>query len=611
MTADIDPHAFAIAATSVDTLSATVTGIDPTGGPLTVELLAADGASIERHVVRPRPQTGIKAVVNFDAPAAPGNRVRVAQDGGYAAHTAAFGSAGFTGDGFTVALPALPGVRGSYEWSLASRASLPRSAVTDALGPCRQLGTIDATSGADCAGIVPGTVRASVAATGEVPIGGDAISLATVQPSGDTTALTLRNVGEIGDLDSGVLSVRRTPAGVISAAVTVPRAAPLPALSLRRISRTDRFGVHAFAPPSDAFPGHLTSGTSVTMSGSGIGSTPVTYVYALVSSLAGTTLAGQTYANARVVFSRPLTLPIIATAGPDGSFAVPVPDLAVGDSVTILAIDPASHNATTRRIIAATAAPAIKGVVDRQLVRGVVTATAENATRFEGDAPRAGGSNEIDTTRFADGPLRLEAIGPGGIDYLYLLVDNTPPDGSAGPDQTLQPGRTMTFVTGARDANGIASVTASFGDGTNGTQPVQDLGKPLAHVYRRPGSFTATITITDVAGNATVDSALVRVQKSASSLLLGKLPLTLRRGSALRYRVATTLPGDLAIRVINVRGAVVTEVTINFSRPRAAKVITLGTQKLRPGNYLLARQFFDANGVASATSVTPLRVNRR
>ena len=69
----------------------------------------------------------------------------------------------------------------------------------------------------------------------------------------------------------------------------------------------------------------------------------------------------------------------------------------------------------------------------------------------------------------------------------------------------------MTFDAGdCTDNEGIASYSWAFGDGTTGT------GKTETHAYSSPGSYTATLTVEDEAGNTATSSLTVTVQAGAS-----------------------------------------------------------------------------------------------
>ena len=64
----------------------------------------------------------------------------------------------------------------------------------------------------------------------------------------------------------------------------------------------------------------------------------------------------------------------------------------------------------------------------------------------------------------------------------------------------------VSFAATASDRfSAVASITWSFGDGTNGT------GNALTHTYTKPGTYTVTVTATDAVGNATSASREITV----------------------------------------------------------------------------------------------------
>jgi hypothetical protein len=64
----------------------------------------------------------------------------------------------------------------------------------------------------------------------------------------------------------------------------------------------------------------------------------------------------------------------------------------------------------------------------------------------------------------------------------------------------------------AFDASGVSRVTIGWGDGTVLVRPILG-GHLLDHVYRRPGRYKITLTVTDKAGNVTQVLKLVKVVK--------------------------------------------------------------------------------------------------
>jgi hypothetical protein len=96
-----------------------------------------------------------------------------------------------------------------------------------------------------------------------------------------------------------------------------------------------------------------------------------------------------------------------------------------------------------------------------------------------------------------------DAAGLTASAYASIILDTTAPTVNAGSDKTVKLLDTVAFDGSASDSNGIASYRWLFGDGTSGS------GASASNVYGSVGTFTATLTATDAAGNSA--SATVKV----------------------------------------------------------------------------------------------------
>jgi PKD repeat protein len=81
----------------------------------------------------------------------------------------------------------------------------------------------------------------------------------------------------------------------------------------------------------------------------------------------------------------------------------------------------------------------------------------------------------------------------------YRIVVNDPPRANAGPDQTVTDSQVAFDGRGSFDSDGrIVDYAWSFGDGQAGSGPTP------VHVYRQPGRYEVTLTVTDDSG--TIDN---------------------------------------------------------------------------------------------------------
>jgi hypothetical protein len=229
-----------------------------------------------------------------------------------------------------------------------------------------------------------------------------------------------------------------------------------------------------------------------------------------------------------------------------------------------------------------------------------------------GDLPAISGGTSlaIPVERVPDGPVRVTATALGGAsttDYLYVIADSTAPSGGAGPDQTVPVGRRAVFVTQARDANGLSAVRFRFtAKGSGVGQAVDQLGQPFRHAFTKLGIYAVTVTITDLAGNATTDRAIVRVARGISSSVSGRWPTRVARRSGIRTKLSARIPGDLSLQLLRPNGRIAVARTLSFDRARVGKKLTIALKRLPAGRYLAVRQFVDANGTAGPVVATPL-----
>ena len=612
---------------SLEGSSVTIFGADPLGGAVGSTLNSSGGSLIGRAALRPRVggdcSFGCSASATFDVPTpSTGGVLAVAgQAGWFPAHNVTLPTGSLRLDGFDVAIPA--GDTGSYTPTL--RYFDPES--VSSLAPQSALRCLELGGAVTCPGTGP-LNRLSVSAGGLFVVPGDTVEVTATDSDGDSAAIAATAGGLSGSLDDGSVVVRGAPGAILSATLKSPRTPPLDPYTETSTDRTDLTGTDTLV---DAFSVHIANGATVTISGPATGPIAQTFNWRLTAAIdAGGVVRGTTYPLGTVAVDHVQggrTEHLQTTADVAGNFAVALADARAGDVVNIAGADATSHQMTTMTTGVGAPPVTIAGVSDGQYVRGTITATVAGAgldsVFWNGMdasltsllAPVSPFPYQLDTTRWDDGSYRLEASGrpdPAGYDYLYLTIDNTPPIGSAGADQTVARGSKATIVTGASDdTSGLASVKVDFGDGHRLTQPVGDLGAPITHIYARTGRFTVVVSIADRAGNVTSDSARIRVATSVSPQLGGKFSGKLVRKKLLAATLVGRQPGQLEIFILNRAGGRKLTKRVFFTKANQRIKVSLQTRGLAVGRFLLVEQYTDASGVPGPVQAFPLRVVKR
>jgi hypothetical protein len=617
---------------SLDTSSGlpvvTLFGADPLAAGVAATLANPGGGLVGRAALRPRvgsdcPSGSCSASGTFDSTAPSGGGLAVAgQTGWFPGHNVTLPSGGLRLDGFDASVP--PGYTGSYDFTL--RFLDPESIST--LPPSSPLSCTELGNAVTCPGGAPAP-RLAVSVHGLFIVPGDVVDVTGVDPGGDSAMITPVQGGLSGSLDDGSLNVRGAPNAQFSALLRSPRPAPLDPYTETYIDRTDATGHNNCF---NCFSAHIANGATAAVSGPATGPIAQTFTWKLAAAIdSGGAVRGSTYGLAAVAVDQTQggrTAHFETTADVAGNFAVQLLDARVGDLVTVSAADQATHQMTTSALTVGGPSAKITGVSDQQYVRGTITPTVAGSgldtVYWNGLdtlylpallAVAAPFPYPLDTTKFADGTYRLEASGrpdATAYDYLYLTFDNTPPNGSAGADQTVARGSKTIIVTGAGDdTSGLASVKVDFGDNHRLTQSGDNLGAAISHIYTKLGTFTALVTITDGAGNVTSDSAKIRVASTIASQIGGNFAGKLVHKKLLAAKLVARQPGQLEIFVLSSTGARKLTKRVNFTKAGQRIKVTLGTRGLKIGRYVLVEQFTDGNGVAGPVQARALRIVKR
>ena len=170
----------------------------------------------------------------------------------------------------------------------------------------------------------------------------------------------------------------------------------------------------------------------------------------------------------------------------------------------------------------------------------------------------------------------------------------------------VQVGQTVEFtgrlLASTPGAIAISSIIA-FGDGEAGSPVATRDGIFARHTYTAPGSYTATLTVTDTSGRVGQATTTVTVTSAAQRLTvtLRAQPLTLRAGDLVDF---------LGQVVASNPGGVTTSVTLDFGDGQRVTALTTGAGFIaqhaytRVGTYPARLTVSDSTGQTAQAAVT-------
>ena len=108
--------------------------------------------------------------------------------------------------------------------------------------------------------------------------------------------------------------------------------------------------------------------------------------------------------------------------------------------------------------------------------------------------------------------------------YTITVTDDDAPIAEAGPGQTVLVNEVVTFDgSDSSDNIDITSYTWAFGDGETGG------GMVTSHAYNTVGTYTVTLTVTDVEGNPNSDTLTVNVIEKSDTMHIAGIDLSTAR----------------------------------------------------------------------------------
>ena len=226
----------------------------------------------------------------------------------------------------------------------------------------------------------------------------------------------------------------------------------------------------------------------------------------------------------------------------------------------------------------------------------------EGITSYQWDFGDGAGGSGASPSHTYDGPGTYtatvtvsDAAGNTATDTRTVTVEDVPdttaPTADAGSDRTVEAGDAVSFdAGGSSDNEGITSYQWEFGDGASGS------GAQPSHTYSDPGEYTATVTVSDAAGNTATDTVTVTVEEAVDTT-----PPTADAGGNATAEAGSSVTFDASNSTDNVG---VESYTWNFGDGSVAAGPAPSHTYDSPGNYTVTLTVTDAAGNAATDTVT-------
>ena len=200
-----------------------------------------------------------------------------------------------------------------------------------------------------------------------------------------------------------------------------------------------------------------------------------------------------------------------------------------------------------------------------------------------------------DITAVADGnyTLRINATDPTGnsnatVTAGIIAIDDTLPLADAGVNQTMSERSAATLnASGSADNFGIISYSWDF-DASDGIQ-ANASGAVVSATYLNNGTFVATLTVTDAAGNTGTDTSSITVLDLGPTANFTFLPINPAEDQLISFTDISTTPGDS-----------ITAYNWTFGDGNSSSLQNATHRYAKNGTYTASLMVTDSDGSASA-----------